>query len=83
MGAICRLAWCAIVSVGLSPSGFVPPEPQPVADRIAFVGVSVLPMSTDTLLPDQTVLVEDGIVTRHPISLLECHEAADNRGGRT
>lgn len=30
----------------------------------AFVGVSVLPMSTDTLLPDQTVLVERGVVTQ-------------------
>ncbi len=63
MKAIC-LAWCAIASLGLSPTGLVPPQPQLVPDHSAFVGVSVLPMSTDTLLPDQTVLVEDGIVTR-------------------
>jgi imidazolonepropionase-like amidohydrolase len=63
MTAISRSAWCAIAAVGLSPSGFVPSHPQIVPGRIAFVGVSVLPMSTDTLLLDQTVLVQDGVVT--------------------
>ena len=46
---------CVIAGVGLSPGG---------SNRTAFVGVSVLPMSSDTLLSDQTVLVENGVVSR-------------------
>ena len=33
------------------------------SSRTAFVGVSVVPMSTDTLLTDHTVLVENGVIT--------------------
>lgn len=40
------------------------PPAATVLDRTAFVGISVLPMSSDTLLSDQTVLVEDGAITQ-------------------
>jgi imidazolonepropionase-like amidohydrolase len=39
------------------------PRQDLVAGGTAFVGVTLLPMSSDTLLLDQTVLVEDGVVT--------------------
>jgi imidazolonepropionase-like amidohydrolase len=60
--AITRLAWCAIAATSLG-AGSLAPHQDFVAGGTAFVGVSVLPMSIDTLLPDQTVLVKDGLVT--------------------
>jgi hypothetical protein len=48
----------------LVPAG--PPSPQVTdePDRIAFVGVSVIPMDVDTVLPRHTVIVRDGRIER-------------------
>ncbi|HWN20011.1 MAG TPA: amidohydrolase family protein [Gemmatimonadales bacterium] len=40
------------------------PRAEVDANRTAFVGVSVLPMSADTLLSGHTVLVENGVITQ-------------------
>ena len=57
------MTW-VVVGLGLSTGGSVTPPAETVPDRTAFIGVSVLPMSTDTLLQDQTVLVGNGVVTQ-------------------
>jgi imidazolonepropionase-like amidohydrolase len=44
-------------------TGSLAPRQDLVAGGTAFVGVALLPMSSDTLLLDQTVLVEGGVVT--------------------
>lgn len=36
--------------------------PPPLSGRLALVDVNVVPMDTDRILPQQTVIVEDGIV---------------------
>jgi imidazolonepropionase-like amidohydrolase len=38
-------------------------SPYVAADTTAFINVNVVPMTTETVLPAQTVLVEDGIIT--------------------
>ena len=63
MRAFRRTTCCVLAALGSS-TGSVTPLPLRVAGRTAFVGVSVLPMSADTLLLDQTVLLEDGVITR-------------------
>jgi imidazolonepropionase-like amidohydrolase len=57
-----RSAWSVITAAGIGMSGFTALS-QAVPARTAFVGVSLLPMATDTLLSDQTVLVEKGVIT--------------------
>ena len=32
------------------------------ADTLAFINVNVIPMSTETVLEEQTVLIEDGLI---------------------
>ena len=63
MKPIGRTTCCVLAALGSS-TGSVMPPPLRVSERTAFVGVSVLPMSADTLLSDQTVLLEDGVITR-------------------
>lgn len=60
-------AWL-LISVLIASNGgcrSVPPATYAVPDLIpvAFTGVNVLPMTGDTILRDQTVLVEDGVIT--------------------
>ena len=38
--------------------------PEGDASAIAFVGVTVLPMTNDVVLPRQTVIVRDGVIAR-------------------
>lgn len=43
----------------------IPCEPQPAQDSVfAFVGVNVIPMTRDTVLRNQTVIVRDGRIYR-------------------
>ena len=48
------LAWMGMVAAC---------EAQPVPELTAFTNVTVLPMTSDAAVPDQTVIVEDGVIT--------------------
>lgn len=58
-------------------------DSTPADTVLAFVGVNVIPMDTDRVLPDQTVVVEDGrIVTISPTAATTLPEDAIEIDGR-
>src|SRR5918992_811602 len=61
LGALRSVAIVPVIAASVCSTDTASAQQAP--RRIAFVGVSVLPMTGDRAVPRQTVLVSDGVIT--------------------
>lgn len=76
-------ALAALASMALAACAETPPPRAPSSDAIAFVGVSVVPLDTERVLPNHTVVIRGGrIVAMGPSADTEAPPGARRIEGR-